>query len=147
MISVKQVIKYANANAIEVTWADANGVNVRCQSYSDRQMAELRADLGAAAQTYAALIAEVEANQKPLPPPPPAVYVCSPWQIRKALNAAGLRAAVENAVAASTDQALKDGWEFATEIRSTDALVMQLGAALGKSKADIDNLIAQASSL
>jgi len=72
------------------------------------------------------------------------VFRCSPWQIRKALNAMSLRQAVEDAVAASTDQTLKDGWEFATEFRSDDPFVLQMGAALGKSEAETTELIKQA---
>jgi hypothetical protein len=49
---------------------------------------------------------------EPADPLPPPVYTCSPWQIRKALNQLNLRQAVEDAVAASTDLTLKDGWEF-----------------------------------
>jgi len=77
----------------------------------------------------------------------PPVYTCSPWQIRKELNAQGLRAAVESAVAASTDQALKDGWQFASEFRSDDPFVISMGAALGKSPAEIAALINYASTL
>jgi len=84
---------------------------------------------------------------QPADPLPPPVYTCKPWQIRKALNAQGLRAAVESAVAASTDQALKDGWQFASEFRSDDPFVISMGAALGKSPAEIDALIKYASTL
>lgn len=42
---------------------------VRCHSYSDAQMGILRADLGADIAEYEPLIAEVLANQKPLPVP------------------------------------------------------------------------------
>ena len=80
-------------------------------------------------------------------PPTPEVFVCTPWQIRKAINAMGLRQAVEDAVAASTDQALKDGWEFASAFRSDDPFVLQMGAALGKSAAETAELIQQAAAL
>lgn len=77
----------------------------------------------------------------------PTIYTCSPWQIRKALNAQGLRAAVESAVAASTDQALKDGWEFATEFCSNSPFVIDMGVALSKSPAEVTALIKYASTL
>lgn len=83
----------------------------------------------------------------PPPAPPEIVYSCTPWQIRKALNAAGLRQQIEDAVSGSSDQNLKDGWEFATEFRSDDSFVLSMGAALGKSQADTAALIQQASLL
>lgn len=79
--------------------------------------------------------------------PVPAFYSCTPWQIRKALNSSGLRAGVEAAIAASTDQALKDGWEFATEFKSDDPFVLQMGAALGKSPEETEALIQMAATL
>lgn len=75
------------------------------------------------------------------------VYSCTPWQIRKALNALNLRQAVETAVAASTDQGLKDGWEFASAFRSDDPFVISMGAALGKSEAETAELIQMAGTL
>lgn len=80
-------------------------------------------------------------------PPVAEVFRCTPWQIRKVLKVLGLRQGVEGAVAASTDQALKDGWEFATEFRSDDPFVLQMGAALGKSAAETAELIKQAAML
>lgn len=62
---------------------------------------------------------------------PPEVTSCTPWQIRKHLNATGQRQLVEDAVAASTDITLKDGWEFANEFRSDDPFVLSMGALLG----------------
>jgi hypothetical protein len=81
------------------------------------------------------------------PPAPIPAAVCSPWQIRKALNNQGLRQGVEDAIAASTDQELKDGWEFATEFRSDDPFVLTMGAALGKSEEETRHLIEYASTL
>ena len=75
------------------------------------------------------------------------VYYCTPWQIRKALNAQGLRSAAESAVAASTEQALKDGWEFATEFRSDDPFVIAMGSALGKTAEETAQFIRYAATL
>lgn len=69
------------------------------------------------------------------------VATCSPWQIRKMLNQLGLRASVEDAVSVSTDQAIKDGWEYASEFRSDDPFVISMGAALGKTGAETFALI------
>lgn len=68
---------------------------------------------------------------EPADPLPPEVVTCTPWQIRKHLNATGQRQTVESAVAASTDITLKDGWNFATEFASNDPFVIQMGALLG----------------
>jgi len=66
---LKQVIRYADSNSVEATWADVDGRQVRCHSYSDRQMDMLRADLGADVSAYVDLLALVEANMRPIIPP------------------------------------------------------------------------------
>lgn len=71
----------------------------------------------------------------------------SAWQIRKALNATGLRDAVEQAVAASASIELKDGWNYAPTFFSDNALTIALGAGLGKTPADMYALFQLASSL
>ncbi len=78
--------------------------------------------------------------------PAPALSV-TPWQIRKALNAIGLRESVEAAVAASTDITVKDGWEFATEFREDDVFVISLGAAMGKTSTEMHSVFLLAKSL
>ena len=88
----------------------------------------------------AALVSEW-ANTAPSP-----VLTCTPWQIRKALNQTGLRDAVESAVAVA-EQTTKDGWEFATEFRRDDPLLVSMGTALGKTEAELDALFALARSL
>ena len=71
---------------------------------------------------------------------------CTPWQIRKALNAMSLRAAVEGGVAAS-DQTTKDAWQYATEFCRLDPLLISLGVALGKTAEELDALFELALSL
>lgn len=70
-MTLKQLIRYTNAPALEATWVDESDVAIKCQAYSNHpeQMAMLRADLGADAARYEALIAEVEASHVPPPPP------------------------------------------------------------------------------
>ena len=69
---------------------------------------------------------------KPVEPEPLPILSCTPWQIRKKLNKEGLRAAVEAYVA--SDQATqdeKDAWEFATEFREDNPLLINAAAMLG----------------
>lgn len=75
------------------------------------------------------------------------VCSCTPWQIRKALIALGLREQVELMIKTSDDINLKDGWEFATEFRSDDPFVISMGTALGKTEKETAELIAYASTL
>lgn len=72
---------------------------------------------------------------------------CTPWQIRKALNALGLRQQVETAVSESEVMEVRDGWEFATVFRSDDPLVLGLSAAIGKTQAEVEEIIQYASTL
>lgn len=85
---------------------------------------------------------------EPAPPPAPPVVVASisPRQIRQALTRAGLRAAVEAAVAAG-DQDLKDWYEFSTAFERLNPQVMAMGEALSVSQASLDDLWALGASL
>jgi hypothetical protein len=71
---LKQVKRYPETNSVEATWIDEKEDNVKCKSYADVQMTELRADLGADASEYNELISTVEANIGTIVPPiiPPA---------------------------------------------------------------------------
>jgi hypothetical protein len=75
-----------------------------------------------------------------------AIAPVSPRQIRQALTRAGLRASVESAVAAG-DQDLKDWWEFSTTFERLNPQVTAMGAALGVSDAQLDDLWTLASTL
>lgn len=61
------VVRDERTNTVEATWTDDNGKRVRCHIYSDRQMADLRADLGKDGAEYEDLITLVEATIKPIP--------------------------------------------------------------------------------
>ena len=78
--------------------------------------------------------------------PPPVIAPVSPRQIRQALTRAGLRTAVETAVAAG-DQDLKDWWEFSTTFERLNPQVTAMGAALGVSDTQLDDLWTLASTL
>lgn len=80
-------------------------------------------------------------------PPIPEVVSCSAWQIRKALNALGLRDAVESIVAASDNPVVKDGWEFASEFFNNDPFVLQMGQVIGKTNEEVTDIIKYARTL
>lgn len=72
--------------------------------------------------------------------------IVSAWQIRKALNATGLRQAVEDAVAAS-DITVQDAWQYSNEFQRFNPLVISLGQALGKTEEELDQVFALAKTL
>ena len=92
-------------------------------------------------------ITEQEAQAyMPQPDPRTLIKPISPRQIRQALTRAGLRAAVEAAVAAG-DQDLKDWYEFSTAFERLNPQVMAMGEALSVSHASLDDLWALGASL
>ena len=70
MIKIKSLIKYDNANCIEVTWVETIEeveTVIHCQAYADVQMGMLRADAekyGTSLDDYEDIIKEVESNVK-----------------------------------------------------------------------------------
>lgn len=135
MNTLKQVIHYPDTNSVEATWVDSEGVVIKCHSYADVQMQMFRDDVfefGGDVAEYEELIALVESNIKPATPEPLPILSCSPWQIRKKLNKEGLREAVELYVKSpSATQDEKDAWEFATEFREDNPLLVNAAAMLG----------------
>lgn len=75
----------------------------------------------------------------PTPPPSPV----TPLQIRRALNASGMRNMVEAALA-SAPQDARDAWDYATEVRREDATLNFMAAALGMTPTQIDELFSLA---
>ena len=135
MNTLKQVIHYTDTNTVEATWVDANGVVIKCHSYSDVQMDMFRwdvAEFGGAISDYEDLITLVESNIKPVEQEPLPILFCSPWQIRKKLNKEGLRDAVESYVTSEVaTQDEKDAWEFAMEFREDNQLLVNAASMLG----------------
>lgn len=69
---------------------------------------------------------------KPLEPVPLPILSCTPWQIRKKLNKEGMRDAVESYVTSEVaTQDEKDAWEFATEFREDNPLLVNAASMLG----------------
>lgn len=72
--------------------------------------------------------------------------VCTPWQIRKALNILSLRDAVEAAIL-QADQPTKDAYNYAQEFKRLDPLVISFGTILEKTDLELDELFILAMSL
>ena len=79
---------------------------------------------------------------KPVDPAPSVSSVpisVSPYQARRALNAAGLREAVETAVASASYE-VRDAWEYALTVERASPMIAALAAALGLSETQVDDL-------
>ena len=135
MNTLKQVIHYPDTNSVEATWVDSEDVVIKCHSYADVQMQMFRDDVagfGGDIAEYEELIAKVESNIKPVEPQPLPILSCTPWQIRKKLNKEGMREAVEAYVTSEVaTQDEKDAWEFATEFREDNPLLVNAALLLG----------------
>ena len=127
-------------------------VNAFLNAFNTASLAEKDAAIAAltAAQAQvAALQAQIDAYTPPAPVAPvadPEGPTVDDLQIRLALNAAGLREAVELAVAGS-DQSTKDWWDRANNFKRLNPMVIALGAALGKTDEELDGLWALAATL
>lgn len=85
----------------------------------------------------------------PIPAEAPVVHVpqrVTPLQLRAAINAAGLRTAVDAALAAAPIGA-RDAWEVATEARRDDPTLNQLATALGLTSEQVDAVFLAAANL
>ena len=87
MIILKEVKHDTPTNSVEATWVNEDGAQVRCHSYSDRQMQLLRdhaAIAGTPLTEYEDLIALVEANMRPIPPKTPEELAAEAQQLADA---------------------------------------------------------------
>ncbi len=73
------------------------------------------------------------------PPPPPVPADLTARQIRLALNAAGLRDAVEAAVAAG-GRDLRDWWEYSAELHRDHPMIAAMAQAIGATPGQVDAL-------
>lgn len=71
----------------------------------------------------------------------------SPRQIRQQLTAIGLRQAVEEYVASSSDYNLKDWWEYSTSFDRNNEILISASSLLGLTDAQVDDLFIEASKL
>jgi len=127
---------------------------VKCHSYHPTQMQMLREDMaqwGGNVADHEAMIAAVEAAYVPPAPEPPTVpQSVTMRQARLALLGAGMLATVNAAIAAMTGtqgDAARIEWEFSSEVKRNQPLVMALGPTLGLSSAQLDALFITAAGL
>lgn len=90
----------------------------------------------------AALRAEWAANEAAVRVP----QVVTMRQARLALSQSGLLASVNTAVQAA-DEITQLSWEYSTEVKRTDPYVIALGAAIGLTSEQIDQLFIEAAIL
>ena len=141
---LKQVIHYTNADALEATWVDENDVVIKCQAYSNGQMDMLRADLGADAAQYEALIAEVEATYSPSPPQPIQVpQQVTMRQARLELLSRDLLDDVD-AVIAVAGRAAQIEWEYASTVARDNPVIAVVQQQQGMTDEQIDDLFREA---
>ena len=141
------IIKYPNANAIEATWLDAEGKQLKSTSYHESQMQLLRDDIalhGGDLTDFSNIIADVEANIQPAIIPTieqirAQLQPLSAWQVRKVLTQLGLRDSVETAVA-NADQATKDAWHYASNFQRDDAILNAMAVSLGITASQLDSM-------
>lgn len=82
----------------------------------------------------------------PADPIPVTYQPLTAWQIRKVLNAHGLREQVEAAVAQS-DQNTKDAWEFASSYERDNEILIGLATALGLTSEQLDAMFVEGATL
>jgi hypothetical protein len=82
-----------------------------------------------------------------IPPLATVTLEVSAWQLRKALNQTGMRAQIEAFVAASADQDLKDGWEYAQFFQEDHPFIAQAALLLGLSDAEVKGVFELAAAL
>lgn len=66
--------------------------------------------------------------------------VVTPWQLRQALNELNLRSQIDTFIKTTTNQDIKDGWEYATEWREFNPLVRSICEGLGITETQIHTI-------
>lgn len=81
--------------------------------------------------------AQIAARATAAPPVPESI---SPRQFRQSLNHFGFRQQVDNGVAASTDQNLKDWYEFTSDFQRHHPEVLSMAQQLGFTSDQLDQV-------
>lgn len=77
---------------------------------------------------------------------PPVPVSVTPLQARKALRAAGLKAAADAFIATLAEEE-REEWDYAIEVRRDNAIIAKAAAHLGLSAAAVDDLFRAAAAL
>lgn len=89
-------------------------------------------------------IAEIE-NRPPVPVPVPQQVPM--WAVRTVLQNDGLFGQAQSIIDASTDNALKNVWEYGNVADRSSPAINSLGAALGLTQAQIDQMFFDANAI
>ena len=101
-------------------------------------------------QTSQEYLAWIDDGNTPLPyvPPPPAIPQQVPmWAVRTVLQNDGLFDQAQALIEASTDNALKNVWEYGNFADRNSNAINSLGAALGLTSEQIDQMFIDANNL
>lgn len=149
------VVIYAQHN-LQLDTVEASGDGWRDPNFNTTNAtlvdADLPADWAGAIWTYIGGVwainnpAQYAINQARALAAKRAAMIVTPWQIRKALNAEGLRPAVEAAITGAS-QTIQDGWKHVTEFKRTGPMATALASVLSKTPAEMDAIFELAASL
>ena len=93
---------------------------------------------------YAEYLTWVAEGNTPAPyvAPPAAPLTATPYQFRAGLTAAGIRSQVDSMVS-NGSQNIKDAYEYAALFSESDPIVIQMGAELNLTEAQIHNIFVE----
>lgn len=98
---------------------------------------------------YVVYLAWVAAGNSPTPyaPPPSPPLTATPFQFRAGLTAAGIRTQVENMVTNSTNQTLKDAYQYSSLFVENDPLMMTMACSLNLTSAQVHSMFVSMQSM
>jgi len=98
-------------------------------------------------QAYQAWLAEGNTPNPYVPPPPPVPFQVPMWTVRTVLQNDGLFDQAQALVEASTDNALKNVWEYGNFADRNSNAIATLSAALGLTSEQVDQMFIDANGL